>query len=62
MVASATSPLNCNQACTMDYRPVCGMLPNGKMQTFGNQCALDVENCRNQGLADSKHFFVCFYA
>ncbi|MCS6983050.1 MAG: Kazal-type serine protease inhibitor family protein [Candidatus Absconditabacterales bacterium] len=26
--------------CTMEYRPVCGMI-DGQVQTFGNQCGLD---------------------
>lgn len=27
--------------CTREYKPVCGLLPNGRMQTFANACTAD---------------------
>ncbi|KAF9095458.1 hypothetical protein BGX29_009035 [Mortierella sp. GBA35] len=46
MVASAPKP-ECNQACSMEYAPVCAKFSSGKTKQFGNNCALDVYKCEH---------------
>ncbi|KAF9425559.1 hypothetical protein BGZ94_007429 [Podila epigama] len=36
----------CPNACTKDYRPVCGSSKNG-LKTFGNLCMFKAHNCKN---------------
>jgi len=39
---------HCNKGCPFNYAPVCGYNGNGEYKVFGNDCDMDMENCRVQ--------------
>lgn len=44
---AAPPGVDCDQTCTFQYDPVCAQI-DGLVETFGTQCAAEVESCRRK--------------
>ncbi|KAG0244460.1 hypothetical protein BG011_002983, partial [Mortierella polycephala] len=49
-VSAGPVPKQCNEACSREYNPICGVTANGESKLFGNPCTFNVHNCNNPSL------------